>query len=212
MVQQVCQRQFQRAALARCHLERGHGYHRLEPIRAHRQALQFSIEFGDLRGSHPLHQRMARRHVAQAFQQGLQLVHLRLQPVDVLRGLFSRRQDQHLSRPVTQRAEPDIQAQARGMPHRHRDHMRGDALGDAQLGRTSEFLDALLTHILAVQQHHRIDATCLAVGAQQGVELAPLFMGLGVGVGQGTRGAHRGAGPAPHAQMGIDLNLLAGLV
>ena len=83
---------------------------------------------------------------------------------------------------------------------------------DAQLGRTSEFLDALLTHILAVQQHHRIDATCLAVGAQQGVELAPLFMGLGVGVGQGTRGAHRGAGPAPHAQMGIDLNLLAGLV
>ncbi|MEY4073338.1 MAG: hypothetical protein RJA29_695, partial [Pseudomonadota bacterium] len=33
-----------------------------------------------------------------------------------VRGLFARRQDQHLRRPVTQRAEPDIQAQTRGMP------------------------------------------------------------------------------------------------
>jgi hypothetical protein len=134
-----------------------------------------------------------------------------LQAVQVLRRFLGRDQHHDLAGAVRDGAEPDVQTQAGGVPQGQRDHVRRHALRHLELRRAAEFLDQRLSPLLAVQQDHGVLAACCGIGAQQRLEPHALLVGARVGIGECPGRADRGAGATAHAQVGVDLDLLAAL-
>ncbi len=156
-----------------------------------------------------MHAMQMRARIAQAVQQRLRHRHLRLQAFHVLRCLVPREQHRHLCRPLRDGTEPQIDTDTGCMPQRHGDHVRGHALGHAQLGRAPQFMHELLPALLAVQQQAGLAAASLGISGQQGTDARAHVLRGRVGIAHGARGADRGAGAAAHAQVWIDHHLLA---
>ena len=203
----MVQSHLQRAALFLRHGKaRGHGRGLLASLA---QGLQGGVQLGGMGGAQQLH--MGAR-VAQAPQDGLRHIHLRLQAVEVLRCFLLCRQQHYLRGAVGNGAEPQVHPGAGGVPQRHRDHIGRHALRQFQLGGTTQLFHQRLSALLAVQQHHGVLAARGGVSGQQGLELGALFCRTGVGIGQRARGAHGGAGATADTQVGVHLDLLTAFV
>ena len=150
--------------------------------------------------------------VAKPVEDALGHVHLRLQPFQVLRRLFGGNQQDDLRGPVGDGAQPQVHARAGGVPQGHRNHIRRHAMGHLQLRCAAQLIDQRLATLLAVQQQHGVLAARCGIGGQQGFKTLPLLCRGRIGIGHRARGAHRGAGAAAHAQVGVDHHALAGLV
>ena len=103
------------------------------------------------------------------------------------------------------------------MPERHRQHTRGQAVsaifvGSIQLGGTAQITQQAGSAILAVQEQHRVFSTATRVGGQHCLEFDTLITGAGVAKAQGAARTDCAAGATTHAQVGIDLDLLAATV
>ena len=96
------------------------------------------------------------------------------------------------------------------VPQGHRQHAGGHAAnGFAQASRSAQITQKFLTCFLAMEQHGGLFATDTRVGGEQGFDLAALLTCTRVRIGQRAARAHRGASAAAHAQIGVDLDLLA---
>ena len=146
---------------------------------------------------------------AQPRQQSLGLGHLLLQDLQVLRRFLGSAHHPDRRGAVGQGREPHIQPRAGAVPEGMRYDARRQALGNAQLGGPPQFVDHRQAALLAVQQQHGVGATGLGIGRQQGFQPQALLGRLGIGVAQSAAGTHRGAGTATHAQVRVDLDLLA---
>ena len=147
--------------------------------------------------------------VTQTMQHGLHLGHLVLHRLSVLRRLFVGGQHHHLGSTKSQHGQPHIGTHTGGVPQRHGDDPGRQTMGALKLGCTAQLVEHGLTLALAVQQQYRVLAASAGIGAEQCFGRHPQGTGLGIGIGQCTRGTHRGASPATDTQMGIDLDLLA---
>ena len=231
LLYQVIQRQLQGGALARLDGKAGRFGHALSSGRG-----QGGIQLGQIAGIAHFQQAQVLAAVAQAGQDGLGHVHLGAHGAAVLGGFGPGHQHPHLRGSVGQGRQPHLQPHRGGVPQRHRNHpcwqatqaaviglgwLASPQAGDAghrpgwllarwhQRGGAAQLVEQGRPGLLAVEQQRRLLATRLGVGGQQGVQLAALVGRARIGVAQRPGGAHRGAGAAAHAQVGVDLDLLA---
>ena len=133
---------------------------------------------------------------------------MRVQPGQVSRCFFVGHQHGHLAGAQGDGAQPQVNADAGGVPQGLRDHAGRHALQLAQLRGAAQCLDGFLAAALAVKQQAGVAPARFGIGAQQGFQAHALFAGARVGIGQRTGRANRGAGAAAHAQIRVDLDLL----
>ena len=103
------------------------------------------------------------------------------------------------------------------MPQRHRQHpgrhtTRAVAPVALKLRSAAQFPKQPRPALLAVQQHGCVFATATGIGGEQGLEPDALLAGTRVAKAQCAAGAHRAAGTAAHAQLRVDLDLLAAAI
>ena len=147
--------------------------------------------------------------IAQTVEDALRHRHLLGQCGFVLRRFLFGQQHQDLTRPISHGRQPDLQAQAGGVPQGHGHQAGGQALHHLELRAAAHFVDQLLALPLAVQQQRGIAASCGLVGLQQGPDFCALLGCARVGISERPGRTGRGARPTAHAQVGVDDDLLA---
>jgi hypothetical protein len=112
--------------------------------------------------------------VAQARQHGLRHVHLFLQGLAVLGRFFVGEQHPHLAGALGDGGQPQVEADAGRVPHRHRQHACRQALqaavAPAQAGAAAQFVEQPRASGFAVDQQRGVAAAGMAVGREHGAQ------------------------------------------
>ena len=120
-----------------------------------------------------------------------------------------RQQHHDLARTISHCRQPQVKAHTGRVPQGNGHHTGRHALQAFELRTTAQLVDQGLAFVLAVQQQSSVLAACSLIGREQAANFGPLLCRTWVGIRQSAGGANRGAGPAAHAQVRVDLDLLA---
>ena len=198
--QQMVERQLQRAAFLGLRHGLGRAGHAHRRRSAQRQVQRRQVA----RVAHVDRAQM-RAAETQAGHQRLAHRHLLGQCRAVLGRLFVGHQHPDLAGALRQRHQPQVQADAGGVPHGHRQHPRRQAVhASVGAGGAAQRVDQALARAFAVDQQGRVLATGAPIAGQQRAHAPTLVLRAGRRETQCAAGAHGGAGTAAHAQVGVD--------
>ena len=146
--------------------------------------------------------------IAQPGQDGLRHCHLRLQSAAVVGRLLVSQQHPDLAGALGDGRQPQLDAEAGGVPDGDRQHPRRHAVrrvgAPAQPRGTAKLVDRGLAGGLAVNQQRGVAAAGSAVGVEHGADALALVDRPGVGEGHRAARANGAAGATADAQVRLD--------
>ena len=152
--------------------------------------------------------REMRAGVTQFVEDGLTHAHFTRQRLKILRRFGSCGENRHMPGPIGDGTEQTIETGGGDMPGFQRQHLGGDAIANrCERGKLFAAIGCI------VDQHDRCRTLAFcgnAVGVQQGFQLRTAIRRARELVGHRTGRADRRARAAAHAQVGIDLDDIAG--